>query len=81
MRNPLDKEQMTDSGATTTANLFSPNALRQRGKSKSLWNSMTGDEEHPKKVVVERPIKEPPPKPRNVVDVYRGEKHVQEVFQ
>ena len=82
LRNPLDKDQMNDAGATTTASLFSPNALRQRGqqlKGKSLWSSMTGDEERPKKI--EKPIKEPPPKPRNVVDVYRGEKHVQEIFQ
>jgi len=81
LRNPLDKDQMNDAGATTTANLFSPNALRQRGKWKSLWSSMTGDEERPKRIITERPVKEPPTKPRNVVDVYRGEKHVQEIFQ
>ena len=84
LRNPLDKETMADAGATTTANLFSPNALRQRGLRRggksSLWSSMTGDEERPK-VKIEKPIKEPPPKPRNVIDVYRGEKHVQEIFQ
>lgn len=82
LRNPLDKDQMNDAGATTTANLFSPNALRQRGqmKGKSLWSSMTGSEDdRPKRI--EKPIKEPPAKPRNVVDVYRGEKHVQEIFQ
>ena len=83
LRNPLDKDLMTDAGATTTANLFSPNALRQRGqmRGKSMWSSMTGDDERPAKKIVERPIKEPPPKPRNVIDVYRGEKHVQEIFQ
>jgi len=81
LRNPLDKDSMTDAGATTTANLFSPNALRQRSalRGKSLWSSMTGDEgQHPK---IEKVVKEPPTKPRSVVDVYRGEKHVQEVFQ
>lgn len=83
LRNPLDRDTMTDSGATTTANLFSPNALRARGRvgaGKSLWSSMTGEEE-PKK---EKPVvlpPPPPPKPRNVIDVYRGEKHVQEIFQ
>ena len=84
LRNPLDKESMTDAGATTTANLFSPNALRQRGqmRGKSMWSSMSGDETpRPAPVKFEKPIKEPPPKPRNVIDVYRGEKHVQEIFQ
>lgn len=84
LRNPLDKESMTDAGATTTANLFSPNALRQRGqmRNKNLWSSMTGDEPRPPAPAkLEKPFKEPPPKPRNVIDVYRGEKHVQEVFQ
>ncbi len=83
LRNPLDKELMTDAGATTTANLFSPNALRQRGqmKGKSLWTSMTGDDDKPKKIEKPVMIKDPPPKPRNVIDVYRGEKHVQEIFQ
>ena len=83
LRNPLDRDAMTDAGATTTANLFSPNALRRsnlgRG-GRSIWSSMTGDDEHPKPKI-EKVIKEPPPKPRNVVDVYRGEKHVQEIFQ
>ena len=83
LRNPLDKEMMTDAGATTTANLFSPNALRQRGqmRGKNLWSSMTGDDERPVKKIIEKATKEPPPKPRNVIDVYRGEKHVQEIFQ
>jgi pilus assembly protein CpaB len=84
LRNPLDKDAMADAGATTTANLFSPNALRRsnlgRGNGRSLWSSLTGDEEQSKKKI-EKIIKEPPPKPRNVVDVYRGEKHVQEIFQ
>jgi pilus assembly protein CpaB len=79
LRNSLDKDQMTDAGATTAANLFSPNALRRRGQGKSLWASMTGDE--PRKAVEKVPIRETPPKPRNVIDVYRGEKHVQEIFQ
>ena len=83
LRNPLDKDSMTDAGATTTASLFSPNALRRanlgKQNNKSLWSSMTGDEERPKKI--EKVAKEPPPKPRNVVDVYRGDKHVQEIFQ
>lgn len=45
------------------------------------WAALVaGENAPPKAPVVAPPKKEPPPKPRAVVDVYRGEKHVQETF-
>jgi hypothetical protein len=43
------------------------------------WDALVSGEEQPKKPEKKEPP--PPPKPRLVVDVYRGDKHVQEIFQ
>lgn len=42
-----------------------------------VWQELTGE----KKVKDEEPKKPPPEKPRLVVDVFRGDKHVQETFR
>jgi pilus assembly protein CpaB len=77
LRNPLDKS-VADKSEATTAESLHLGAYANRGRTPNLrddraWAQLT--EERPK---VE---KKEPPKPRLVIDVYRGDKHVQEVFQ
>jgi Flp pilus assembly protein CpaB len=88
LRNPLDKSTSDTNAPTTAVNLYDPTAVRRGGPNPFLkgkqgpmmnWSSLTGEP-------VERPVAKPvekkePPKPRFVVDVYRGDKHVQEIFQ
>ena len=92
LRNPLDHESHADldpvntdvldpmisarlararRGRTTAANRNIPNLDDPR-----VWQELTGE----KKVVNEEKKKEPE-KPRLVVDVFRGDKHVQETFR
>lgn len=89
LRNPLDKSISDTNAPTTAMNLYDPTAMRRAGpnpflkgsgSNRNTWSSLTGEPatERPVKVLEK---KEPPPKPRFVVDVYRGEKHVQEIFQ
>ncbi len=52
-------------------------------KDNAAWAKLIGDDEPPKPkppVVVAPPAKPAPPPPRAVVDVFRGDKHTQEVF-
>ena len=52
-------------------------------KDNAAWSKLIGDDDAPKQkppVVVMAPSKPVPPPPRAVIDVYRGDKHVQEVF-
>lgn len=88
LRNPLDRSTLED---TTPATAFDLDpmigarlARRRRGgvgnapdiTDDKVWANLLGEEEPPKKEV-----KKEPPKPRWVIDVYRGDKHVQETFQ
>ncbi len=77
LRNPLDKAVADKTEATTVESLglgiyAQPRAKTPNLRDDKLWAQLT---EKPK---VE---KKEPPKPRLVVDVYRGDKHVQEIFQ
>ena len=45
------------------------------------WNRLVAAEEAPLPRTVPKKKEEPPAKPKVVVDVYRGDKHVQEIFQ
>lgn len=91
LRNPLDRTMSDELAPTTAVNLYDPTAIRRfpnRGRDgslagelprgKNIWAQLTG--EQPEKPKKEEAPKEPP-KPRFVVDVYRGDKHVQEIFQ
>lgn len=52
-------------------------------KDNAAWAKLIGDDDAPKPkppVVVVAPPKPLPPAPRAVIDVYRGDKHVQEIF-
>ncbi len=87
LRNPLDGSQTASNGPITTE-VLDPNinarmALAKKGRvggrasleDPKLWDDLTGANK--KK---EEPKKEPE-KPRAVIDVYRGDKHVQETFR
>jgi pilus assembly protein CpaB len=75
LRNPLDHSSAKDQSATTSDQLYAgfhpktqntPNLRDDR-----VWNQ----------IIAKPPEKEKPPAPRHVIDVYRGDKHVQEIFQ
>jgi pilus assembly protein CpaB len=72
LRNPLDRGMVEDGSATTASALYSELGKDLRGKKD--WGQLTAAE-------LPKPEKKEPPKPRNVIDVYRGDKHVQEIFQ
>ena len=93
LRNPLDRSH-SEQLQTTTGESIDPYAfMRDRKKGRFIprpgvnindpkaWASLIGDDE-PKKVIEKPPPppKPEPPKPRAIVDVFRGEKHVQEIF-
>lgn len=88
LRNPLDRSRLPNGGPVTFEALdpmiFARTARARRGlpptparaagiRDEEEWRRLTGE---PKP-----PPKPEPPKPKHVVDVYRGDKHVQEVFQ
>ncbi len=87
LRNPLDKSVAENSEAATAESLdpemFAGAAKYARRmntpniRDNGVWNQITNGAA-PVKAKEE---KKEPPKPRLVVDVYRGDKHVQEIFQ
>ncbi len=83
LRNPLDQSAASDNAATTSQALFGKRTPDLRND--KLWAKLTGVEpEKPKPPPPPPPPvveKKEPPKPKTVVDVFRGDKHVQEVFQ
>ncbi|MEZ5398337.1 MAG: Flp pilus assembly protein CpaB [Bryobacteraceae bacterium] len=87
LRNPLDRSTDPEAAASTLEQIepmiltrSSTNFRKRRvpGLNDAEWDGLTGGA--PKKPKVEEP-KPAPPKPRAVVDVFRGDKHVQEIFQ
>jgi pilus assembly protein CpaB len=89
LRNPLDRSKAADA-APLTADALDPlvyarSARARRGlpplagsklpdvKDENAWRELTGQKPA-------EPKKEPP-KPKHIVDVFRGDKHVQEIFQ
>src|SRR5712691_10206267 len=79
LRNPLDHTGASDNSATTSRAFFGAKTPDLRND--KLWAKLTGVEpQKPKPVVVVEQKKEPP-KPKIIVDVFRGDKHVQEIFQ
>lgn len=89
LRNPSDMSKM-DEVQPVTGDVLDPYLGRPRRQSRpgagaatgsrAAWNRLTGEEDEEKKKPAPPPPPPPPP-PKIVVDVYRGEKHVQEVFQ
>jgi len=84
LRNPLDKSAGVD-GRPVNADVLDPSLKAKVAITKlrnstdpKAWEAMMA----PKAVPVIAPAKPaPPPAPRAVVDVFRGDKHVQEVFR
>ena len=88
LRNPLDKSRRAENKPSTMEEIEPLLLTRSSGLNwrrgrlpgnPRNWNSLAGEEE-PKPKPPPAPKPEPP-KPRAVVDVFRGEKHVQEIFQ
>lgn len=86
LRNPLDSSQSTNSGPLTTEVLDPMNATRIR---RNRAAASKGDPDDAKVIrelaakskQAEDAKKKEAEKPRVVVDVYRGDKHVQELFR
>jgi pilus assembly protein CpaB len=74
LRNPLDHSSAKDQSATTSEQLyagFHPKPpIAQNLHDDRAWAQL-----------IAKPPKIEPPPPRHVIDVYRGDKHVQEIFQ
>ncbi len=87
LRNPLDRSTIEDDTPATAFDLDPMIATRMAARRRpggapnvrddKVWANLVGLEEEPPK----KEVKKEPPKPRWVVDVYRGDKHVQETFQ
>ncbi len=72
LRNPLDHSSAKDQSATTSDQLYAGFHPRQNTpnlRDDRVWNQL-----------IAKPVEKPAP-PRHVIDVYRGDKHVQEIFQ
>jgi hypothetical protein len=88
LRNPLDKTNTVITSATAEAldpDIFAGAARAMKRnmnvpnvRDDKVWAELTGDAQPP---AIPRVEKKEPPKPRFVVDVYHGDKHVQEIFQ
>lgn len=78
LRNPLDRSDDADRQPTTASALNVGQMFEKRPvpnvRDPKVWARLTGESDKPKEE------KKDPPKPRLVVDVYRGDKHVQEIF-
>jgi pilus assembly protein CpaB len=86
LRNPLDSSTGVD-GNPVSADVLDPSLrgkvaitrLRNSSPDPKAWESLTGAKKESTPPVVPKPFVPPPP--RAVVDVFRGDKHVQEVFR
>jgi len=94
LRNPSDRGVRGDENKAATIEEIDPLLIvrgARRGslrglrpginlKDKAAWDQLIADEPGETKKKAEPKKPEPPPKPRLVVDVFRGDKHVQEIF-
>lgn len=86
LRNPLDRSMLQDT-APARAEALNVDPFERGGRGRrvrsgpnvrdpAVWDQLTGGGSPARTAAA----KEEPPKPRLVVDVFRGDKHVQEVF-
>jgi|SRR4051794_26389897 len=81
LRNPLDTSRSTAAGPMTTE-VLDPNQAARILAAKKLRTGKSPDEIQRVFQDLRTPPKKPEPeKPRVIVDVYRGDKHVQELFK
>jgi len=82
LRNPLDSVEVD--GHPVNADVLDPSLsaklamLRMRNNNPKAWDELNAEKPKPVPVIVTKPA---PPPPHAVVDVFRGDKHVQEVFR
>lgn len=84
LRNPLDRSRLASREAVTAEALdpylFTrvrrPTPVGANVRDPKVWAQLTGEDPAKKP-----PEKKEPPKPRVVIDVFRGDKHLQETFQ
>jgi pilus assembly protein CpaB len=97
LRNPLDSTQSADTGPVTTEVLDpmisarmararkgrTTNVARANLEDPRVWQDLTGEKKltDPQKEAEDARRKREAERPRTVVDVYRGDKHVQELFK
>lgn len=87
LRNPLDRSTRAERAASAMEDLdpaliTRAGARRPNIRDKGAWAKLIGEDDAPKPPPPPKPVeRKEPPKPRHVVDVFRGEKHVQEIFQ
>jgi pilus assembly protein CpaB len=97
LRNPLDSTQSAETGPVTTEVLDpmisarmararkgrTTNIARANLEDPRVWQDLTGEKKltDPQKEAEEARRKREAERPRIVVDVYRGDKHVQELFK
>jgi pilus assembly protein CpaB len=82
LRNPLDTTRATAPGPMTTE-VLDPNQTQRVMAARKLRTGKSPEEDQAFQALKQQqPQKKPEPeKPRVVVDVYRGDKHVQELFK
>ena len=85
LRNPLDPGAGVD-GRPVNADVLDPSLRAKVAMTKlrnsadpKAWDSLTAEKPKPVPVIIAKPAA--PAAPRVVVDVFRGDKHVQEVFR
>jgi len=72
LRNPLDHTNAKDQSATTSEQLYAGFHPKQ---------NVVRDDRAWAQLLAKPVVKETPPPPKHVIDVFRGDKHVQEIFQ
>jgi len=82
LRNPLDASRATAGGPITTE-VLDPNQTQRILAARKLRSGKSADDEKAFQALKQQQEqkKPEPEKPRVVVDVYRGDKHVQELFK
>jgi pilus assembly protein CpaB len=80
LRNPLDAKDELDGSPVTTEVLDPDGEARSNRRRRSARNMEDPSVLAALKAPPPKPGKETPPPPRAVVDVFRGDKHVQEIF-
>ncbi len=80
LRNPLDNSVADASGPMTTE-VLDPSFSDRIAKARNRKAAPSQNDPVWKALAAKEPPKDPPKPPRAVVDVYRGDKHVQESFR
>ncbi len=78
LRNPLDHNALADNRPTTGESLYVGATRPKESALRTVRVEPPVERQEPPK---KEPPKKEPPKPHNVIDVFRGDKHVQEIFQ